>query len=97
MTNEEKEIPQILVSNGVLTITINAEELKWITEHKLDSSFKVLDANDFLSNFAANLETYQTSNAKELGISELQNLFSIIIDETYINGSEAIVDVNDDL
>jgi hypothetical protein len=96
MAKTTKQIPKLNVSNGVLTITITAEDLAWITEHKPDSSYKVLNQKKFLTDFAFALDNYANSNAVETGCNELQMLIDEVVDETYTNGSEHIVDTEDD-
>lgn len=89
-----KEIPKIIVQDDVLTITITADDLKWVADHKPDCSYEVHDKSGFLKDFAGELE--HTFSRSESGMTKLQELIDDIIDETYENGSEAITDRNDE-
>lgn len=74
-------IPKVLVSNDILTITITADELKWITEHRPDCNYIVHYKSEFLKDFAAELEHF--SSTSESGLSLLQELIDDIVDQTY--------------
>jgi len=91
-----KEIPKIEVKGDILIISMSASDLKWITENKLDSSYKVRDELAFLKDFAEELKDYSNSNSLEKGLSNLQYLFDEVIDETYTNGSDNIVNEEED-
>lgn len=91
----EKEIPDIKVTGNVLTITITAGELKHIAEHKPESKYKIINENGFLEDFAKELRNYAKSNATEKGLTEFQYFLDEVIDETYTNASENIIDENE--
>lgn len=89
--NQPKEIPDIKVSEGILVITITAEELQHIAESNPESNYKVINKNGFLEDFANELRSFAKSNATEKGLSEFQYLLDEIIDETYISASKNII------
>lgn len=95
MNQEENEFPHISIKDGVLSITISAEELAWVTEAKRDSIYKVKDNGSFLEDFANTLLNYRKSNAMELGITELQYFLDQIIDATIEHGSESVDYIED--
>lgn len=88
--SKEKEVPEIKVEGDTLTITITAEDLKWIYEHDPNYKYTVLDQNKLLKDFAHTLECYQTQNSKETGFTGLQEFLERIKEETYTDGSEAL-------
>jgi hypothetical protein len=92
MTNEEKikEIPKIENKGELITISISLTDLIAIVEKRLDENYKVINDTKLLSAFKFHLENYQDSNAVELGISALQNLFDTIVDEIYVNEDDVI-------
>lgn len=90
---EKNELPSIIIKDGVLSISITEDDLQHIAESNSESNYKIVDKRKFIEDFAETLANYQGSNAKEKGMTEIQILFDLMIDETYVDGSEAIVDL----
>ena len=88
---EEKEIPKIEIKGDVLTISISADDLAFITEGRSEDGYVVKDKLLFLQDFKKQLDgEWQSSNAQEIGITELQYFIDNCVDEVYCNASESI-------
>lgn len=90
-----KEIPEIDVWNGLLTISITAKDLKFVTESRGDRRYQVGNSQEFLKELADQLQKSWHSNSTELGITELQYLIDEAVDEIYESGSLSINELDD--
>lgn len=91
MTIDNKEIPKFEINDDVLTITISADDLKYITECRSECGYIVKDKSLLLKDFTRQLEhEWAESNATEMGITEFQYFIDNAVDEVYQNASESI-------
>jgi hypothetical protein len=87
---------KIEIVGDEIIIKLHKDDLAALAEYKPDSSYKILDRDKYLQDFKFQVENYSHSNAVELGMSELQYLFDQMIDATYEDGSEAIMNTEED-
>jgi len=89
--SEDKKIPKFEIKDDVLTITISADDLKFITEGRLDCGYIVKDKSLLLKDFTKQLDgQWCGQNAQELGITEFQHFIDKAIDQVYQDASESI-------
>lgn len=86
-----EEVPVIKIIGNKLTISITKEQLIFVIENSPER-FKVNKPKELLHAFKKHLENYQTGNAVELGISELQYLFDMIAEQIIINEDDILLE-----
>lgn len=89
--SDPDEYPAIEIIEDKLVISITQQQLRFTIDNHPEG-YRVVKPDELLEAFAKQLHRYQSSNAKELGVNELQVLFDRIVQEVCESGEDVIIE-----